>query len=341
MSSEKMTIITTDQEITTVTSLKCETLGEVHDFVCDIKTLFGVVSNLKSDEFIIEVAEKNIIFSTPKTRKKYEVPVMYLASEFPIIPKSEWEHIATVTGKDFADMINISSRLVNPEELRRGIAGISLSATNEKLIIQSTNVFSMFRAETTTREGSTSEFSVIIAKGISKVIDSYSASPDVEIKINKDKTKVMITDGGLTLYCNLIADKFPDINGVFKLKNEKTNMVMRKDDLMMTLKRISIFKDFDTKTIVLDMTGENLLVSTENVAFNKKAEEIVDLISKTDEMNIVSGINFDYLNTALASLGGENITIYQKSERDAFFIKDDLPHTFDRTYVIMPIGLKK
>ena len=139
VSENKMVVTTSNTQITVALNIFCETDGELVDFVCDIKTILSTISLLKSEVITLEIEDGNVLFSTPKTRKRYEVPITYKAGDFPLPKNKKWGTPVVINGTMFAKMIKRTSLFVNPNDLRTGMQGVNIKGDKNKFIIQGTN----------------------------------------------------------------------------------------------------------------------------------------------------------------------------------------------------------
>lgn len=338
MTSDSMSITASDNEVTITTNVAANVEGEPFNFVCDIRTILKVISNLKSEEVFFDISTDTAMFSTPRTKKKYEIPLTYKPDTFPTGMETEWEDVTVISGSILATMIKRASLFVNPMDLRKGMSGINFSVAGKELAIQATkNGHVLFKGSFINDFDVEGMYDIVVPKTIAKIISGYESSPEIKIRIDKLQKNIMISDGSYTTKCVLIADKFPNTNPFFKSYPKESNIVMNRESIMMSIKRLSAFKDYNSKSIIFDMKEDGLILRAEEKDFRRKAEENIDVSEKSSHIAFKSGFSYDFINAIINNLSGENITLCQTASHQSAYISDDSAEGFESVFVVAPI----
>lgn len=345
MSKDSMSITTSDNQVTMTVSLPYEIeSGEMVDFVCDIKSILKPVQ-LQNNEFMfIEVINdgKDIAFSTPKTRKKYKIPITYDALDFPAIKTEKWSDPVIIDGKAFARMIKKTSVFVNPNDMRQGMSGISAKSSEGTLVIQSTDSTVGCKTMYTPEEGKVAigdMSQIIIPRAIAKVSDNYKKSPQIKLSLDKEKRNLGISDGSSVTYVRLLDGVFPNTQPIYDGQQPEINIKVIREEMVLSIDRLSGFSDIDSKCILLDMKGEGILIKSINTDRRKEAEELLEVQSKSREMSFVSGLDHSKLRAAIASLSGEDIYLSQAAFKLPIFITDNSSEGFETIMLVAPINI--
>jgi DNA polymerase-3 subunit beta len=342
MEKKNLSITTSDGGVTMTTRLPYQLeSGELRDFVCDVQSILKPVNLQKSEFMFLEVTEKDILFSTPKTRTKYKIPISYKAINFPLIKSEKWSDPITVDGKAFARMIKKTAVLANPNELRVGISGINLFAKENTLYIQSVNGGSAACITTFKPEGKDIPDiePMLIPKSIAKVAANYEKSPEIKISLDEEKRNIGITDGSSVTYVRLLAGNAPMLDALKKQKVMNISTKISREEIILSIDRLSGFSNIEDKCIVFDFKGEGILLKSTNSDRRKEAEELVETNHKSKEMSFLVGFNYTVIRPAITSLLGENV-FFSMSRFDApMFITDDSSEGFETLWIVMGIKL--
>ena len=138
-----------------------------------------------------------------------------------------------------------------------------------------------------------------ILKGI-LVNDNY----DVNIEFNESNAK--FTFSNLSLICRLIDGKYPNYEAVIPKENPNVLTIDRSLFLNST-KRVSIFSNKTTHQIRLKITGNELIISAEDLDYSNKAEERLNCNYNGDDIEI--GFNSRFLTEMLSNLSSEEVKL--------------------------------
>jgi len=341
-SEENLAITTSDGRLTMTIRLPYELEhGEVSDFVCDVQSLIKPVTLQKSEFMFLEVIDgKDIAFSTPRTRNKYNIPIIYDPESFPRIKAAGWSDPISINGKIFSKMIKKTSMIVNPNDLRTAISGINFKAQEGMFIMESTDMatgcYTKFKPEDVEAPDMDP---VLIPRAISKVATNYDKSPNVKISIDEEKRNLKASDGSSEVCIRLIDSKFPPTKPLYDQFIPAISMKINRESLLLSLDRLISFGAFKHPHLVLDMQGEGLMLKAENLDVRKNAEELLEPSHKSDEMNFQSGVAFKQIKPAIVSSTGENLYLSQQHFKKPVFITDDSSEGFETLWLIAPVLL--
>ena len=342
--NNKITIFVSDEEILTQINIPCFIDGDKFDFVCDLKTVQSTASLLRSEEFILDVDDKLIIMSTPKTRKRFEIPIVYSADSFPLMGHSEWMSSITIKGSIFSAMIKRASLFISPTDLRPALTSIHLSSTKDVIRIQGTEAIGI--ADSAYSKGESDddfpEFSnILFPKGITKIISNYEQSLGVKIFVDEEMKNAMLDDDGIKTQIRLTSSnhKYPPIDELFKNHNTDHFIKVNRESLLMGVRRIALYAG-KANQIRINMEDSDIVISSSNDEFSKKAEETIDVEYKSELMNFVSGVNHNYLSTILNTMTGENVFITQPAYNTPFLLVDDSTDGYTTMWGIAAFDIK-
>lgn len=341
VSENKMVVTTSNTQITVALNVFCETDGELTDFVCDIKTILSTISLLKSEVITLEIEGDNVIFSTPKTRKRYEVPITYKADDFPIPSSDKWNKPTVINGAMFAKMIKRTSLFVNPNDLRAGLQGVNIKGDKNEFVIQGTNANVAAVCKIKSKDGELGDVkSVIVPRSIANISMHFEKSVKLEISVDSGGKMLKLYDGTISAYVLLLDGAFPPLESLYKGYVQEVNLKVNKESLLLAIKRISLFSDYTDKSIKFDLAGDNIVLKGDNNN-RKKAEELIEVNSKSEEMSFITGYNHTYLASMLNNMDGEDIYLSQTKFNTPCFLEDNASEGFQTQWLIAPINIQE
>lgn len=333
-------ITTSDNEVSASVMIPCTIEGDKRNFVCDISLIMETISTLKSEEIILTVEEKDVILSVPKTRKRFSIPIIHEAKSFPEIAAESYSDPIKINGGVVSKMIRKASLFVNPNDLRPNIAGINLFCKEGKFIVQAADghIFCRTIIDSSKEEFPLPDMSdILIPKSIIKIISNYEGSNSMTLSLSGDGRVLKISDGVLTTRVILIAHKFPPVQPFFDEYQNNIYTKINREELLTSIKRISMFTNFNSKTIVFDMKGENLVIKGEDIDFRKKADELIEVSDKNEVMNFVSGFNGTFMKSIIQTLSGEDIYFTQLNSKKPGYFTDNSAEGFETIWIVAPM----
>lgn len=139
------------------------------------------------------------------------------------------------------------------------------------------------------------------------------------------------------MICRLIDERFPDYENVIPLDNNNS-LVIKKDELLSSLKRIAIYANKTTHQVRLKVTGSELQISAEDLDFSNEANE--RLACEHDGEDIEIGFNAKFLVEMLGNIESEEITLKLSAPNRAGIVTpNEKEDEEDILMLVMPVML--
>jgi DNA polymerase-3 subunit beta len=138
--------------------------------------------------------------------------------------------------------------------------------------------------------------------------------------------------------CRLVDGKYPNYQAVIP-QNNPNKLVVDRQLLLNSARRISLFSNKSTNLIRLKITGSELGLSAEDYDFNNAANERLTCNYSGEDMEI--GFNSKFLVEMLQNLDTENVILELSAPNRAGILLPDSPDakTEDVLMLVMPIML--
>ena len=103
----------------------------------------------------------------------------------------------------------------------------------------------------------------------------------------------------------LVIEYFPDYERVIP-KNNINKMIINRENLLWSLKRLECFTDSLTLQIKLFISNSKLQIIAEDINFENKAEEILDVFY-SDDKDLTIAYNIKYLLEIIKNIESEEV----------------------------------
>ena len=158
-----------------------------------------------------------------------------------------------------------------------------------------------------------------------------------ECTIQISKNSISFSFGSTYLVSTLLDAQFPNYRRVIPSSNDKV-VLLRKDDLYNSVRRVNIFASRASHQVVLDCKEAEVKVSAHDPERSSKGRETIPCEYLGDHMQI--GFNATYLQEALRYVRAEDINLALGTpNRAALITPVEQEESFEYTMLIMPVML--
>jgi DNA polymerase III sliding clamp (beta) subunit (PCNA family) len=339
---DRLFITTSNGEVQLTVSTPCEVEGEEVEFICDIRLLRTPVTTLKAKEVFLEVTDKMVTLFTKRTKNKYEIPVVYKPESYPLLNAEKWSSPLEINGASFAKMIKMSSVIVDANNIRTGIRGVSFKSTGKIVTMESVSASGgeICHLEIPPKEdgGLFEELDQsLIPKEIIGVSQQFEKSKGIKISKDDKGKSLKIHDGSSIVVIRLLEGNFPECQGFLDSYEPSINTKVLNEDFSLSLKRLSSFSDQNLTVKVFFQDPGEIRMECQDVGFKRKAQETISVSHKSEEMNFTCGINYKPVSKFLPLIDGESIFISQLANNTPIFLSDDSNQGFSTLWVLGPV----
>jgi len=185
---------------------------------------------------------------------------------------------------------------------------------------------------------SENEASFIVPKKPMNFLKSTLLTQDTDVSMKYNSSNVFFSFGETRLVSRLVDGKYPNYEAVIPTNNPN-KLIIDRQLLLATVKRIALFANKSTYQIRLKISGSELSISAEDYDFNNAAIERLTCQYTGEDMEI--GFNAKFLVEMIANLDSENVVIEMSAPNRAGILlpegKEDSSE--DILMLVMPIML--
>jgi DNA polymerase-3 subunit beta len=189
------------------------------------------------------------------------------------------------------------------DDLRPVLSGVLFELKSTHLNIVATDAHKLVKF-TRNDVNSEVESDFIVPKKPLTVLKNVLNGPDEEVEIKYNQSNASFTIENYSLSCRLVDGKYPNYEVVIP-KNNPNKMIVNRTQFLNSLKCVSIFSSKQTHQARLNIKGNSLHISAEDVDYSNKADEVLTCNYEGDDIEI--GFNSKFLIEILNNLLTENV----------------------------------
>jgi DNA polymerase-3 subunit beta len=143
--------------------------------------------------------------------------------------------------------------------------------------------------------------------------------------------------GQTVVITRLINEQYPNYEAVIPRENEKS-LLVEKDQMMSTVKRVSVFSSTTTRQIRLELGQDQLVIRAEDLDMSSEAKETVACDYAGETMEI--GFNARYLVDVLNNVDGDSVRFEFSTPNRAGIVKPEQDAADEEMLMlVMPVML--
>ncbi|MEI7501081.1 MAG: DNA polymerase III subunit beta [Bacteroidota bacterium] len=261
------------------------------------------------------------------------------SDEYPRTPSLEDTTAITFDSRVMAQAINKTLFATGNDELRLVLSGVFCELSPDDVIFVATDAHKLVRYKRGDLK-STDSASFILPKKPMNLLKNLLSSQDVPVTIEYNKTNAFFSFSNVHLICRLIDGKYPNYDAVIPKENPN-KLTIDRHALLTTIRRVSIFANQSTHQIRFKVSGQELLLSAEDIDFSNEARERLSCSYEGEDLEI--GFNSKFLVEMLSNIETDEVRLEMSAPNRAGILtpvngenKDE-----DILMLVMPVMLNK
>jgi len=261
--------------------------------------------------------------------------------EFPSIVVEESEGKIDVEMAVLQRMIGKTVFAVSSDELRPSLMGVYFQLSEDEFRCVATDGHRLAKIINSGLKSPDFQKSVIVptkALGlVLKNLENTSENEGQNVNFSIGENHVIFRMDGTFIYSKIIEGQYPKYENVIPLNNDK-KMLVNRDELSASLKRVSIFSNLITHQIKFLIEGNKAIISSEDIEYGGEGSEEVAVSYNAEKMEI--GYNGIYVLDVLRHLDTDEALFLLKDSVSAAVIypSSQMPDE-ELMMLVMPIRL--
>jgi DNA polymerase III subunit beta len=306
LEENKLTITASDLETTLVTWVELENTEGIGEIAVPAKLLIDTLKEFPEQPLTFQINTETFAIDIFSVNGKFSI-VGQQGEEYPELPVVQTSHATSLKlGHDLLlSGINKTLFATADDELRPVMNGILVEIAPEEITFVASDAHKLVRYKRTDLKAE-AESSFILPKKPAALLKNLLPREDFDVKLEFDEKNAFFSLTNFTVICRLVEGKYPSYNSVIPTNNPNKLQIDRLE-LYNTLRRVSVFSNQASNLVRLKITGNQLVVSAQDIDFSISAIERLTCSYEGDEMEI--GFKSSFLIEILANLASTDVKI--------------------------------
>ena len=332
--NNKLNITSSDLETSLSTKLSIESDLNIK-IAIPAKLLTDIVRSLPEQPLTFSINDNNTI-EINSNNGKYAIAYMD-GSEYPKALLIEDASEININSIILEKIISSTLFASGNDDLRPVMSGVFFQINSENSCFVATDAHKLVKY-TRNDVKNLESFEFIVPNKPLNILKNILSDQKCEVRVLFNKSSAIFSFSDFSLVCRLIDGKYPNYDAVIPKENPNVLEIDR-TLLLQATKRASIFSSKSTHQVKLDIKGNSLKISAEDLDYNNKSEEILQCSYNGEDITI--GFNSRFINEMLNNLSSELIRIELSSPNRAGLISpvSNNVEKEDIIMLVMPIML--
>ena len=338
LTSDALVITSSDLETTMRVSIKPDMAEETGSIAIPAKILVDTLKTFPDIPVAFSINLASLMIEISAGEGKYKLSG-HKSDEYPRTPSLEDTTAITFDSRLMAQAINKTLFATGNDELRLVLSGVFCELSPDDVTFVATDAHKLVRYKRTDLKSADSA-SFILPKKPMNLLKNILSSQEVPVTIEYNKTNAFFSFSNVHLICRLIDGKYPNYDAVIPKENPN-KLTIDRHALLTTIRRVSIFANQSTHQIRFKVSGQELLLSAEDIDFSNEARERLSCSYEGEDLEI--GFNSKFLLEMLSNIETDEVRLEMSAPNRAGILtpvnsenKDE-----DILMLVMPVMLNK
>jgi len=338
LKDDSLTITSSDLETTMRVTVKPDKSEETGSIAIPAKILVETLKTFADIPVAFAINPETLMIEISAGEGKYKLSG-HKSDEYPRTPLLEDTTSVTFDSRVMSQAINKTLFATGNDELRLVLSGVFCELSPDDVTFVATDAHKLVRYRRTDLKTADSA-SFILPKKPLNLLKNILASLEIPVTIEYNKTNSFFSFSNIHLICRLIDGKYPNYDAVIPKENPN-RLTVDRHALLTTIRRVSIFANQSTHQIRFKVSGQELLLSAEDIDFSNEAKERLTCSYDGEDMEI--GFNSKFLLEMLSNIETEEISLEMSAPNKAGILTplNNENKNEDILMLVMPVMLNK
>ncbi|MDA3879391.1 MAG: DNA polymerase III subunit beta [Prolixibacteraceae bacterium] len=304
LEENKLTITASDLESTLTTWVELENTEGIGEIAIPAKLLIDTLKEFPEQPLTFQINNETYAVDIFSENGKFSI-IGQDGEEYPEAKALSTENTTSVAMSHDVMLNGINKTLfaTADDELRPVMNGILVEITPEEITFVASDAHKLVRYKRTDIKAEM-EASFILPKKPAALLKGLLPKEDFDVKLDFDNKNAVVSLTNFKLSCRLVEGKYPSYNSVIPTDNPNKMQIDRLE-FYNTLRRVSVFSNQASNLVRLKLTGNQLVVSAQDVDFSISAVERLNCMYEGDEFEI--GFKSSFLIEILSNLSSAEV----------------------------------
>lgn len=297
------------------------------------KILTEYLKNLPEQPITFNINEQELSVEMSSDVGKYRIGGEK-ADDFPKEPAPGDTTAFSMPSIALLECINKTLFAVSADTLRPAMTGVFFELDLDNISFVSTDAHRLVQFRLSDINCPMKDGFVVPKKPLQQLRATLPADQS-SLKLAYNNSHLFITGDRLSLSCRLIDARFPDYRAVIPVDNPY-QLTVNRGDFVSALRRVSIFANKTTNQVVLDIKGNSLEISAQDIDFSFEGKEMLSCQYSGEDMKIA--FNAKLMVEMVNNLDGNEIQVELSTPtRAGIFRSVDKVENEDVMMLLMPL----
>lgn len=268
------------------------------------KILTDYLKNLPEQPITFNINEADLSIEMSSDVGKYRIGGEK-ADDFPKEPAPGETTTFNISSIALIESINKTLFAVSTDTLRPAMTGVYFELAPDSITFVSTDAHRLVQFRRTDVICPSQDGFVVPKKPLQQLRATLPAD-ETQLQLSYNKSHLFLSSSKLSLSCRLIDANFPPYKSVIPTDNPYRLTVSR-TDLVSALRRVSIFANKTTNQVALEIKGNALELSAQDIDFSYEGKETLSCQYNGEDMKIA--FNAKLMIELINNLDGDEINM--------------------------------
>lgn len=306
ITDSELNITASDLESTLITSMELENIEGEGIIAIPARLLTDTLKEFPEQPLTFQINTSTFGIEIFSDNGKFTI-VGQNGEDFPELPKMDEEAASSINVGHKVLLSGIEKTLfaTADDELRPVMNGIYIELTNNFMSFVASDAHKLVRYRRLDAKADI-ESSFILPKKPASLLKGLLPKEELDVKLEFDDKNAVFTLSNFKLICRLVEGNYPSYNSVIPTNNPNV-MTIDRLGFYNTVKRVSVFSNQASNLIKLNLAGNQVVVSAQDIDFSISAVERLNCQYDGDPMEI--GFKSTFLLEILANISSTEIKV--------------------------------
>lgn len=338
LKEDALVVTSSDLETTMSVTVKPERAEETGSIAIPAKILVDTLKTFAEIPVSFSINPSTLVVEISAGEGKYKLSG-HKSDEYPRTPSLEETTPLQLDSTMLSHAVNKTLFATGNDELRLVLSGVFCELSPDDVIFVATDAHKLVRYKRSDIQ-SKDAASFILPKKPLNLLKNIISGQDFPVRIEYNKTNAFFSFNNVHLICRLIDGKYPNYEAVIPKENPN-KLTIDRHALLNTIKRVSIFANQSTHQIRFKVSGQELVLSAEDIDFSNEAKERLNCSYEGEDLEI--GFNSKFLVEMLSNIDTDEVRLEMSAPNKAGILTpvNNENKAEDILMLVMPVMLNK
>ncbi len=318
LAENELTITASDLETTLITNIKLDNTTDSGKIAIPAKLLSETLKEFPEQPLTFDINQESLTIIINSENGQFTI-MGQDGNDFPQLPSVKEENKASLSipGEVLLKGISKTIFATSDDELRPVMNGIFFEIGTDQLIFVASDAQKLVKYERKDIR-SENDSSFVLPKKPATLLKGILPKETGDVVIDFDDKNAVFTLSGYKMVCRLAEGQFPSYNAVIPTNNPN-QLTIDGSDMVNTLRRVSNFSNQASNLVKLELKGNQMTISAQDIDFSISAYERLSCQYEGDDMEI--GFKSTFLVEILQNLSTKEVFMEMSDPSRAGILK--------------------